>query len=654
MMASRRLTADPMTQSPWLGRAVLVAFLLLPIGASWFVVQSWSERGRPPVTGDEPHYLIIADAIARDHSLRVKDAYDRDAQSPRIAGPIDWQNHTHTGPKGTFSIHGIGLGFLIAPGFAAFGLLGARITLVLIAGLLPILWFAVARLQGLRPAIAAALAVVVGAATPFVAAAGQIFPDLPSGVLVLGVMAALVAADSGRDIRRLYPAAGLALALLPWLHIKNIGVAVVLAVATVVLIWSRASKTRTFLIASAIVPFGASLALLLGYNHFAFGSPFGIYDSHAVGATFRQGLMIALGLHLDQAQGVFVQQPLFLLALPGWALFFLQSPRLAAITLVAYLAILVPNAMHPCWYGCWSFSGRFMWSAAPLWFLPLVALARWLGQLAPWTMAAACAASLAWQRFLMGRWLPNPDAWYTVLTDGLLGRNSLVELHWRPWLPSFYDFARFDGRLVNLVGVLLIAALLLLGIWLAFSAQREKSHVTRRLFPLLVSTPILLSILVVSSSRLGAAFDLDLVANFADAEKRPVDANPDTFAVESDLAPEGRIATIRTRAPSRLTWTLQAPTDAVFETRVRLVTASGTAPKGGIRFRVGVADETGYHEHVNRVIERGQMDWVSVLVDLSPYSGRNVAVILNTESARNPADVEGSSIVWAQPRIRSY
>jgi len=33
----------------------------------------------------------------------------------------------------------------------------------------------------------------------------------------------------------------------------------------------------------------------------------------------------------------------------------------------AYLAVVIPNAMHPCWYGCWSFSGRFMWSVAPLW-----------------------------------------------------------------------------------------------------------------------------------------------------------------------------------------------------------------------------------------------------------------------------------------------
>lgn len=643
-----------MTQSPWLRRAILTVFLLLPAGTSWFVINSWAERGRPPVTGDEPHYLIVADAVAHDHSLRVKDAYDRDSQSRRIAGPIDWENHTHTTANGTFSIHGIGLGLLVAPGFATFGLSGARLTLVLIAGLMPVLWFVIARLMGLRPALAALLAAVVGISTPFVAAAGQIFPDLPSGVLILGVMAALVAADAGRDVRRIYPAAGFALAALPWLHIKNIGVAAVLAFAAVLLVWSRHSKTRTALVAGAVVPFGASLALLLGYNQFAFGSPLGVYDSHAVGATLRQGLMIALGLHLDQAQGLFVQQPLFLLALPGWALFFLQSRRLAAITLLAYLAIVIPNALHPCWYGCWSFSGRFMWSAAPLWFLPLVATFRWLGQLAPPTMIASAVGSLVWQRFLMTRWLQNPDAWYTVLTDGILERNSLVEPHWRPFLPSFYDFARYDVRLVNLIGVLLSAVLIVLGIWFARSAKAGRSQATRRLFAVWIGVPITAAIVSVASLRLAATFDFDLAGHIEDADKRPRGVNREIFVVEVGPSQGDGRTVIRAHAPSRLTWSIRLPTDAVFEARIRIPYTDANQPEREVRFRVGVADETGYHEHVNRIVGVMPVDWVPVFIDLSPYSGKTVSIILNTESAKNPANLDAGWGLWAQPRIRTY
>ena len=83
--------------------------------------------------------------------------------------------------------------------------------------------------------------------------------------------------------------------------------------------------------------------------------------------------MIFLGLHFDQAQGMFVQQPVLLIGLLGIAPFAVRRPILAVGTSLSYLAVLLPNSFHDCWYGCYSFGGRFMWSVIALWFLPLAA-----------------------------------------------------------------------------------------------------------------------------------------------------------------------------------------------------------------------------------------------------------------------------------------
>jgi hypothetical protein len=37
-----------------------------------------------------------------------------------------------------------------------------------------------------------------------------------------------------------------------------------------------------------------------------------------------------------------------------------------------FLSLIVPNALHPNWYGGWSFSGRFQWAAAIAFIIPTI------------------------------------------------------------------------------------------------------------------------------------------------------------------------------------------------------------------------------------------------------------------------------------------
>ncbi|MBZ5560648.1 MAG: hypothetical protein LAO77_25625 [Acidobacteriia bacterium] len=442
------------------------------------IALQWEQRGLSPTTGDEPHYLIIADAVSHDGRLAVGGAYGRDAFIGKIAGPIDWWNHTVSGPRGVFSVHDIGLPIVVAPVFARFGVSGVRILMGAIAGLIPLIGFRIARLRGLGFNEAIALSVCTSFSLPFLAAGGQIYPDLVTGVILLALTTMTLAlTDRGMPIWTL-ALTGVVLAVLPWLHIKNVLPALTLGATLAFVEYSRAwGGAVVRRLAWLATPAIASGLLLSWYNHVAFGHILGPYtEQTAAGATGRQAAMIFLGLHLDQAQGVFVQQPLFLLGLLGLGLLARRSPTLAVGLCFTYLAAIVPNSFHPCWYGCHSISGRFMWSVAPLWIVPVVFVYAGLAPRGRRVMLIMCSIGVVSQILLLQRWRPGgPGRLYLVFAKDLLKRDSLFDAGWRPWLPSFYDFDRYATYAPNLIAMAVAAALIALGLVWARGAARENS-----------------------------------------------------------------------------------------------------------------------------------------------------------------------------------
>ncbi len=360
---------------------VAIALLLVGPGALYVAIAVGWEQGQvSAVTGDEPHYRITADAIAHDNTIDVKRAYERDAATRTIYGPVD-AGHARTGQRDTYSVYGLGVPFLVAPLLSLWGVVGARVTMSAIVAAVPFLLYRIARNMGVSNGPSAALACTVSLGLPFLAAAGQVHPDLPTGVVVLGgVAVASRAAHSDLSWLRTFAAAA-ALAALPRLHMKNAGATAVLCAMLVAMLVVRQRPGRDFrkplVLAGTVL---ASVALLGTLNLMTLGSVWGVYASQAAaGATWTQATMIFMGLHFDQAQGIFVQRPFLVLALVGLALFVQRAPLLALGTAVAYLAIVIPNSFHECWYGCISVSGRFMWSVFGLWFLPLVALYLYVG-----------------------------------------------------------------------------------------------------------------------------------------------------------------------------------------------------------------------------------------------------------------------------------
>jgi hypothetical protein len=157
---------------------------------------------------------------------------------------------------------------------------------------------------------------------------------------------------------------------------------------------------------------------------------------------------------------MFVQQPLLLAGVAALAAFARMRPRFSLFWLALYASAIVPNSMQLARYGGGGPVGRFGWTAAWLWSIPLgVAIARYRHTLARY-LYPAVVGSLVYEAALAIRWLPAPGLLFPRLNDP---RDSLFPATLRPWLPSFYfwDFSsywRFPPNVVAMAVVALVAA----------------------------------------------------------------------------------------------------------------------------------------------------------------------------------------------------
>src|SRR6185503_16489093 len=96
----------------WRVRAVPIVFLL--------VVWSLTTHGKYSVTGDEPHYLIIAESLLTDRDLAVENNYVSEHGRRFGAGGLTGGLHVEPNRAGVvWSVHDIGLPVLLLPVYAA-------------------------------------------------------------------------------------------------------------------------------------------------------------------------------------------------------------------------------------------------------------------------------------------------------------------------------------------------------------------------------------------------------------------------------------------------------------------------------------------------------------------------------------------------------
>jgi len=438
----------------------------------------WSVRGVYPLIGDEPHYLVIGDALWRFGGIDVLAAYESELSTRvfyppglgELGAPVTAFGHVVPGERGIFSWHGYLLGWIAGLPVALVGVEAARWSMVAIgAAIAFIVWWAAGSFfasQRVRLLVALTLVLTY----PFLLASIQIFPDFVAGGLtLLGLTWLMRASKQSPCSRSRIPVASL-VALLPWLGIKFAPVAAVLLIA---MAWR--ARSRWWLV---VVPGAISAALLMVFNAYAYGSPFGSLSEGTV--EFGGDFWIRLaGLLVDQNQGVLLFNPILWLGLAGLIPFLRRDRLLGGVWLVVFGLLWVLGAAHPGWYGGGSFVGRYSWGMALLLMLPAMAtLAAVLRRSRAW-FSVAVVASLAFSAwvFVLGVFVSGagPDVplgldFYNKPMGTWLESYSVLWFPMQDFLAAFYNPEWVWGYRVNFVWLAL--ALLVVGLGAARVAVR--------------------------------------------------------------------------------------------------------------------------------------------------------------------------------------
>lgn len=386
-----------MTSSSELRRA------LAAVALAAFAFSLWGLPGRASygagTTGDEPHYLLTALTLAEDRDLDVSDEIADERYEPFSEIGLNQQSRPLEGGR-MVSPHDPLLPVLLAPGVAAAGWVGAKVTLALLAAVnaAVTLWVAVRRFGvTVRPA-----AIVVGlfaAAAPLSAYGSQVYPELPAA---LATIAGVGVATGPRSRARTWWLAATITAL-PWLSVKYAPVAAALA-AVAAWTWWRGGDRRevvwlgAVLAASGALFVAAHWAWYGGWTPYAVGDhfvtgEFGVvgFDPNPLGRSTR-----LVGLLVDREFGLAAWQPAWLLAVPAAAALATRRPRGWAFLLVPAAAgwlnaTFVALTMHGWWW-----PGRQVVVVAPL---LVAAVAMWAAEAGRRIVAVAALGSagvLSW------------------------------------------------------------------------------------------------------------------------------------------------------------------------------------------------------------------------------------------------------------------
>jgi hypothetical protein len=366
----------------------------LPLVFLVYVVVAGRVQVQVGPRGDEPHYLMVADSLLRDHDLSL----ERDYAERRYALFHDAPLAPHYRVRGrngeVYSLHAVGLSLLILPAYAAAGYVGASVFLALVAALLALEMREWVREVTGRDGLAEGVGWALALSPPLIHYAGLIFTEVPAALLVaFGLRRGRTAASLGRAL-----ALGLAAGALPWLNVRYAPLAVIVVLHA---LWHQRRPGRA---AAVLLPALVSAAGVAAYHQVLYGflDPRRVYGRRpeiAV-ATLREGLP---GLLLDQEFGLLVYAPVLALAVLG-LVFLWRRRRSTALAAIALVGVVVGTAgAWPMWRGGFNPPGRFLVPVLPV--LGLALAATWDRR----GLTAGAALLLGWSLWtgLLGAWEPH-------------------------------------------------------------------------------------------------------------------------------------------------------------------------------------------------------------------------------------------------------
>ncbi len=407
-----------------------------------------SQLTRTPLfpSGDEPHYLVIAQSVWRDGDLKIENNHTRGDYKEYFQPDLEPHYLTRGADGEIYSIHPIGMPVLLAPVYGMGGYDAVVWVLIVMAATAAALawWWTMGALNA--PGAATFAWAAIACSAPFLFNTFTVYPEIGAALAVMVALVLAVKTDPARSGLGKWLAIGIACASLPWLSTKYAP----MSAALVLVVFGRLRHPQmgcpTFLrnpkVWAVVGPYALSLAGWFSFFYAIWGIPLPQAPYGSLTQTTPLNLVFgAPGLLFDQEYGLLAFAPVYILAATGLVTMWRAGGELRRqaieITLI-FSALLATVGAFRIWWGGTAAPARPLASGLLLLALPIAVAFR---------AAPAGSARRAGQHLLL--WVSIAIAiTLTLAQDGLLinngrdGTSALLEYwspRWEMWTlaPSF-------------------------------------------------------------------------------------------------------------------------------------------------------------------------------------------------------------------------
>jgi hypothetical protein len=371
---SRLITARAIER--WSLTAITVAIFLSTAAGAGLAAQRLTGTALFP-SGDEPHYLVIAQSLWRDGDLKIENNHQRGDYREYFTSDLDPHYLTRGSDGAIYSIHPIGIAVLLAPIYALAGYQGTVWALILMGAIAAALaWrWTVATLNAPGAATFAWAAIAFSA--PFMFNTFTVYPEIAGALAVMIALTTTMRVDRDRSGLLPWIAVGVAIAVLPWLSTKYAPMSAALLLVVVYRFRRKqpAAHLRDAKVLSIIAIYALSLAAWFAFFYVIWGKPLPMAPYGSLVQTTPLNLRFgAPGLLFDQEYGLLAYAPVYILAATGLYQMWRSGADLRRQALeisFIFAALLVTVGAFGIWWGGTSAPARPLASGLLLLMLPI-------------------------------------------------------------------------------------------------------------------------------------------------------------------------------------------------------------------------------------------------------------------------------------------
>lgn len=416
-----RLTIGRVVGAIWLGTALLAGLAAMRL------------TGTPVFpSGDEPHYLVIAQSLWRDGDFKIENNHARGDYREYFPSELEPHYLTRGADQEIYSIHPVGLPVLMAPVYGVGGYPAVVLMLILMgATAAAIAWWWTMGAVNTAGAATFAWAAVAGSA-PFLFNTFTVYPEIVAALAVMIALVTSIRTNPAHAGMARWLAVGIACAALPWLSTKYAPMSAALVVVAVLRLKSGPAPLLRNPKAWAVAgPYALSLIGWFAFFYAIWGIPLPMAPYGALVQTSPRNLVFgAPGLFFDQEYGLLAFAPVYVLAVTGLYQMWRsgsEAKRQAIEIVVVFGALVATVGAFRIWWGGTSAPARPLASGLLLLSLPMATAFR---------AAPVGSARRAGQHLLL--WISiGIGVTLALAQDGLLinngrdGTSSLLE-YWSP------------------------------------------------------------------------------------------------------------------------------------------------------------------------------------------------------------------------------